>query len=740
MRNGWPRGQPFCFCAKAAGACGMYRCRFPCLLEEARNNLESVRPDPHKETMKSLLRVCASLAVAGVLCSSAVSQARWLPYGPDGGDARAFASDPHDHNHIFLGTVSGTIYDTHDGGHSWKRLAIIGNRDDLVIDNILVDPLNASHVFAGGWVLDREDGGLYVSNDAGKTWVPNAQLKGRSVRSLTVAPSDPKLMVLGTLDGVYRSTDSGATWTLISPPGSREIHEVESVAIDPKNPNWIMAGTWHLPWKTTDGGQHWSNLNKLNNGIIDDSDVFSIIVDPTNASNVFLSACSGIYRSTDQGVKFEKVQGIPATARRTRVLMEDPKEPGTVFAGTTEGLWRTSDSGHTFVRHGDASWIINDINIDAQNSNRVLLATDREGVLMSNDGGLTFTPANAGFSSRQVSTITTDRSNSMRVYAGVINDKLAGGVFASEDGGLSWTQKSAGLGGADIFSLAQAPDGTLLAGTRHGIYRMTGGSWQNSGLTLSPAPDVVAKPPVARTATRPGTGTPQRASQRTGRYVAPAVSTMAPPRSLPPAQSGLGVFAMASNDSSVFAGTEEGLLRSGDNGNTWSHVRSANAQPWRMVSAQGARVALGDLHKLAISTDGGVNFLPAAPPTELTYITSIAVDDGGRFWVGGREGIWVSENEGVTWHSQPNLFVPNVSGIYFDRAGSRVIVTSNRPSTLIFTLHTPDMKVTYKDSGWGLRMVRPVGDHMIGVTPFDGVVVEPRMVVSKERPLSQPGR
>jgi photosystem II stability/assembly factor-like uncharacterized protein len=686
--------------------------------------------------MKYLFRVFALLTVFASFASAAHAQASWLPYGPDGGDARSFATDPHDHNHIYLGTVSGTIYDSHDGGQSWKRLAVIGKRDDLVLDNIIVDPANANRVLAGGWVLDHEDGGLYISNDAGKTWTANKELSGHSVRSLTVAPSDPKIMILGTtMDGVYRSTDSGNTWKLISPPGSKEIHEVESVAIDPKDPQRMYAGTWHLPWRTSDGGQTWQSMKE---GIIDDSDVFSIIVDPTNPSNVFLSACSGIYRSTDQGMKYTKVQGIPSTARRTRVLMEDPKSPGTVFAGTTEGLWKTSDGGRTFLRNGDPSWIINDVNIDAQNSNRVLLATDRNGVLLSNDGGLTFTPSNSGFSSRQISSVVQDRSNSTRLYVGIINDKTAGGVFVSEDGGLVWSQRAIGLAGADVFSLTQAPDGTMLAGTRHGIFRYNGDSWISSGMTLALPPLEDPNPPKPA-AKRPAASARGRAGSRTSaaatQYRAPAVRK--PAKIAPPQESNTSVYAMATADNAIFAGTDEGLLTSSDNGRTWNHVRSADGQTWRMVTAQGTHVVLGDLHKLAVSGDSGQTFHVVAAPTELTYISTVTVEDGGRLWVGGREGIWVSENDGTSWHTLPNLFMQNVSSIYYDRAGSRVLVSANLPNTFVFSLHTPDMKMTYNDSGWHLRMVRPVGDHLVGITPFDGVVIQPRMVASPEKPLKQ---
>ena len=155
-------------------------------------------------------------------------------------------------------------------------------------------------VLVGAWVLGGQIGDLFISDDGGVTWKASPELKGLSVLALTNSTSDPKMYVAGTLKGVYRSNDSGDHWTLISPPGSTEIHEVESVAIDPKDPKIIFAGTWHLPWKTTDGGATWTNITSKN-GVIDDSDVFSIIIDPVNPGVMYASACSGIYKSENSG-------------------------------------------------------------------------------------------------------------------------------------------------------------------------------------------------------------------------------------------------------------------------------------------------------------------------------------------------------------------------------------------------------------------------------------------------------
>jgi photosystem II stability/assembly factor-like uncharacterized protein len=671
----------------------------------------------------------SSLAVGTFSPSAAFAQNQWTSFGPDGGDARSFATDPRDHQHILLGTTNGTIYDSHDGGVKWTRLSRIGHRDDLVLDNIVVDPVVPDHIYVGAWGLGYAGGGFYTSTDAGATWMSNASMDGHSVLALTIAPSDPKILLIGALDGIFRSIDGGNTWKLISPDKSKELHEVESIAVDPKDPRIIFAGTWHLPWKTTDGGEHWTNMKQ---GIIDDSDVFSIIVDPTNPQSVFLSACSGIYHSTDDGNSFAKVQGIPATARRTRVLMEDSTQANVVFAGTTEGLWRTTDSGHSFQRYGDPSWIINDVSIDKQDSKRVLLATDRTGVLLSTDGGLTFTSSNRGFSSRKISAVLQEGNDGRNLIIGVINDKAAGGVFRSPDGGMTWVQNSAGLGGADVLSLVKTSKGTLLAGTRHGIYRLEDQTWQMSGLTL-------ALPVEATSDETPGSGSRSVRGGHAANKRAPSLPTKGRssekrqphPTGTTAQQLTAAVYALASDDTNVIAATEEGLLTSADDGRTWNRVRTAAATSWRQVTAQGSLVVVSDVKSIEVSLDGGASFHPVAAPAELTLIAALAIDNAGRVWIGGREGVYLSEDRGSTWHSQRNLFVPDVSGLYFDQANSRLLVTSNQPGSLIFGVHLPDMTVKHWESGWVLREVRPVGEHLVGITPYDGIVLQPEASTSE---------
>ncbi len=651
--------------------------------------------------------------------------APWYPFGPYGGDARAFAGDPTNQKHIYMGTVNGWIYDSHDAGMHWSRMASVGKRDDLALDHILVDALNPKHLIVGAWVLDHPDGGIYQSYDGGTTWAAQKQMQGQSVRALTASPSNPRVIVAGTLNGIFRSMDAGKTWNLISPPDSNEIHNFQSVAIAPDNPSVIYGGTRHLPWKTADGGVSWSNIKT---GIIDDSDVFSIIVDPVNPQIVYASACSGIYKSEDGAGHFHKVQGIPSTARRTRVLRQDPEHLNIVFAGTTEGLWRTTDSGATWRRTTGPEVIVNDVFIDTSNTQHVLLATDRGGVMVSEDGGDSFSEANSGFSARQISAFLVDPARPGMMYVGVVNDKEWGGVFLSRDGGLSWYQRSEGLRGRDVFSLAEAPDGTLVAGTNHGIFRYEDIYW-NRSIDPSMMGGAAARP-------RASAKTPVRGKARI-----PAKGRVIPaPSAVPHAGSagdGAGSFdgvvhAMVTVGLKMYAATSRGLLVSPSSGKNWAPVASMGGDEWRFMASAKNVVAVASLDKIMTSSDGGATWMDTALPPKVLQMTALAVDGRGEIWAAGREGVFVSSNDGGSWQVLSNLYVRDVNSLYFDERSNQILVTANGTNQIAYGLEVATRKVTYWDVGWTLRFLRPVGDHYLGATLFDGVVIQPRMVDRSE--------
>jgi photosystem II stability/assembly factor-like uncharacterized protein len=243
------------------------------------------------------------------LALTATAAAQWISLGPDGGDARSLTFDPKTPDRILLGTSAGQLFESHDGGRSWSPTAHFGQRDDYVLDNISFDLKNPNIVYVAAWSVEETNGDLFRSEDGGRTWKAISGMKGKSIRAFAVAESDSKVLTVGALDGVFRSTDSGKTWNKITPDGHPDLRNFESLAVDPKDPNVVYAGTWHLPWKTADGGKTWQNIK---NGVIDDSDVFSIIIDHSNTNVVYASACSGIYRSDNSGSNSTKSKAFRA--------------------------------------------------------------------------------------------------------------------------------------------------------------------------------------------------------------------------------------------------------------------------------------------------------------------------------------------------------------------------------------------------------------------------------------------
>ena len=544
---------------------------------------------------------------------------------------------------------------------------------------------------------------MFISEDGGKTWNDIPQMHGQSVRSLTRSDSNPDIMVAGTLQGVFRTTDNGLHWNQISPAGSTEIHEVQSVAIDPKNPQIIYAGTWHLPWKTVDGGAHWENIKQ---GIIEDSDVFSILVDPVQSQIVYLSACSGIYKSVDGGAMFKKAPGIPSAARRTRKLEQDPGHLSTVYAGTTEGLYRTLDAGQTWGRVTPDNVIVNDVYVDPKDSGHVLLATDHAGVLRSEDFAASFHQSNTGFSARQVVAFAADPNHPAMVYAGVVNDKEEGGVFQSVDGGVHWRQDSVGLDGRDVYSLASTPAGMLLAGTTHGIFRLQGEVWVNTGQWLKNLPHDKRSAAEPAALSRDGS---------LGRQ--PMVDSI--------------IYSLVSDGNySTFAGTSDGLMRSDDDGIAWAPVSTCIWVRCGSLPSSGGSCWQQGLKRMSLSTNGGMRWAPVGLPAALSQISAVAVDGDRNLWVGGREGVFYSPDNGASWRAIHNLEVPQVDAIYFDRSNNRILLTTAN-STMVFAVQLPSHTVRYWETGWRLRFARPMGTHLLAATLYDGVVIQPKMVDSE---------
>ncbi|MGC2184611.1 MAG: transcriptional regulator [Terriglobales bacterium] len=641
-----------------------------------------------------------TLAIA-VLSTSALWAGQWTALGPDGGDVRSLSYDPQNPDRIYLGTSTGTLFLSADGGHNWSRLAHLGG-DDNVLDHIVIDPQNPKHIYVSAWsVVNQQAGDVFRSRDGGNNWEALPGVHGKSVRALAIAPYDSKVLVIGALDGVFRSKNGGNSWEQISPANQTELKNIESIAVDPKNPDVVYAGTWHLAWKTDDSGANWHRINK---GMIDDSDVFSVIVDSTNPAVVYASACSGIYKSESAGDLFRKMQGIPFSARRTRVLKQDPSNPGTVYAGTTEGLWKTADAGKSWKRVSNPEIVVNDVLVDPRNSNRVLLATDRSGILASDNGAQTFAASNHGYTHRYVSSILADKNDPNSMQVGVVNDREFGGVFSTRDGGQSWQQKSAGLGGRDVFALQQTSTGSLIAGTNKGIFLLDRNASQ-----WRPINTIVTEKSAARVV---------RAKKGKKAAKVPAVVV----RSVLDAR----VSDIEVTPKRWLAATSSGLFISSDQGKTWTGGPVMGKSDFVAVESNGELVVAATRTNVLCSSNNGATWQQAPLSSYITSIHGVTLTPEGEILVASREGAFRSSDSGATWeHIVNGLPDKNISSIAYDQSKKRLLATSNATGVIFESRDSGRSWHRGPDSGYPLRRISVVRGRFVGATPFDGLIVQP---------------
>jgi photosystem II stability/assembly factor-like uncharacterized protein len=568
-------------------------------------------------------RAIVGLAAIALACAGSARAQAWRQVGPPGGTVISLAADPNNTSKLYMGTADGHVFASSDEGGHWQLLSRIGTGQDDVITHIIVDRRDANRLYASTWTLYSGGGGVYRSDDGGRTW-HIIGLAHETVRALAQSPTDAKLFVAGSLTGVYRSEDDGANWVKISPDHHADLKNFDSVAFDPKDNNIIYAGTYHLPWKTADGGKTWFPIVK---GMIDDSDVMNIIVDPANGQNVHAVACSGIYHSVDGGTDWVKYQGIPNIYRRTQLIRMDPSDPNTLYAATTNGLWKTVNE-KDFKLVTPVDWIVNALIIDPKNPKKLIIGTEREGVEISNDGGQTFSAANVGFHHQHLSDVAVDREHPERALVVLTFDTNA--FLATTDGGVNWTTLGAGLKRTEVKHVYAAPTGWWASLNNGGWskYDETAHKWVRAGLYVPEAPRATAKTKTA--------STKSAAAKPVAKLAAFQVNDM------------------AFGKEEWYAATSAGVLVSSDHGATW---KSAGKDPLARKLAQSVEVssdgnevwAIAE-HNLLASNNKGTTW----DAQELSFATAgnlrLARVDDSTIFVTSNLGLYGSHDGGKTWN------------------------------------------------------------------------------------------
>ncbi|MFL6469022.1 MAG: WD40/YVTN/BNR-like repeat-containing protein, partial [Pyrinomonadaceae bacterium] len=474
---------------------------------------------------------------------------------------------------------------------------------------------------------------------------------------MTQAKDDPKTLFVGSTTGVWVSKNSGEDWTQLSST-SMPVN-VNSLEVDPKKSSTIYAGTSWRPYKSTDSGKNW---RLIKSGMIDDSDVFAITVNSKDNDHLFASACSGIYESLNGGDQWKKINGIPSTSRRTRAIVQHPSIKGTVFAGTTEGFWLSTTGGKSWSLTTQRNLEINSIAVHPDDPQRIYIATNVYGVMISEDGGKNFAPSNASFTSRFTYSVTADSSQPHRLYATTQNTASSGGfVFYSSDGGQTWSQsKGIDPNRVSPFTILQdrtTPESMLL-GTNQGIYRSVdrGISWT---LIEPPKPPVKKGGKGAATAKKGvAAAVKTTATVKKPALVKPVEPADAGPQVIPVLTEKVKVLAFTEDGKNgILAGTDNGLYRTYDIAKGWEKLpfgETLNSNVFVIYSTPliPGTIWVGTASSgVIVSRDDGKTWERLSVVPDNTPVSSIAVDPKrpNNVYIGTIQTFYVSRDGGRNW-------------------------------------------------------------------------------------------
>ncbi|HKI02252.1 MAG TPA: hypothetical protein VKK31_09740 [Thermoanaerobaculia bacterium] len=344
----------------------------------------------------------------------------------------------------------------------------------------LIGPFRGGRVLAVSGVPGQPEhfyfgsvnGGVWETQDTGRTWRPifDGQPIG-SIGALALAPSDPRVIYVGTGeadmrsdiaqgDGMYKSTDGGKTWNHI---GLRDSQQIGRVLIHPRNPEVVYVAALGHPYgpnaergvfRSRDGGKSWRKVL----GKDDDTGAIDLAFEPGKPEVIYAALWqtrrtpwniyppsngpgSGLYKSTDGGDTWKPVKGLPGKPGRIGLAVA-PSQPKRVYAMVDAeeggGLYRSDDAGASWTRaSGDPriwqrGWYFGGVAVEPNDPDAVYACNTA--LYLSKDGGKTFVPIKGAPGGDDYHELWIDPQNPRRRILGVDQ-----GAVVSVDGGETWS-------------------------------------------------------------------------------------------------------------------------------------------------------------------------------------------------------------------------------------------------------------------------------------------------------------
>jgi hypothetical protein len=560
------------------------------------------------------------------LLSAFVSSAAWSALGPApisgaspySGRINSIAIDPTNTQTIYVGTATGGVWKTTTGGASWTPLT--DNECGLAMGSVVLDPVNPQIVYAGtgeanGSIDSYQGCGVLISTNGGASWTQSgagtfvsstgqATIFKMLVDPPTAGSTTATIVFAASWAGLYRSTNSGATWTNVL------AHTLSDIVATP-TPGEYYAAVWGGGvYKSTDAGLTWAKLagfptTNLGRIALAAPAAAPVVVYAT-VENSSSGSLLGVWRSSDGGTTWAPLTAAGATCSGQcwydMYLGVDPANVNTLWFGGLY-LFKSLTAGATFadVTASGANVHVDHhaIAFDPQTPTTVYSANDG-GLWRSTNSGTTWTSLNTNLSITQF-------------YPGIsvnptVTTEIIGGT--QDNGTEAWTGIAAWnqIAGGDGSFTAIDPAGITRyisftpGSSSQRVYRFDANGWQFKGLGLNVdnaywTPPLVMDP-VNSNVLYYGTYRLWRTSNRGDGWIpfSPSLTSGT--------SSALSAIAIAPADTNtIYVGASDGTVSmTANHGVTWTNVTSG--LPLRFIS----RIAVDPLDtKTAWLTVSGYN-------------------------------------------------------------------------------------------------------------------------------------
>lgn len=639
---------------------------------------------PHDDILQESRLAAHAQATALRSFARGTATGTWEPVGPTniGGRVTDVACHPSDPSVVYIGAASGGVFGSTDTGATWTPL--FDDQSSLSIGSLALDPADPNVIWVGtgepnggGGSVSYGGTGVFRSTNAGATWANLGLEDTRYIGRIRVDPADPSRVFVAALGamwstgpdrGVYRTTDTGATWQRVL--ASTDSTGAVDLLIDPVDSDRIYA----VLWERTRGPSF------LNYG------------GPT----------SGIHRSTDGGNTWtELTSGLPTGSRGRIGITQCASSPDVLYAiyaeaspGAFEGIFKSTNGGDTWTQTNDSGlsgmyssfgWWFGNIRVDPNDANRVFaLGLD---FYRTTNGGASWSFAGGS--------MHVDHHGLAFASDGSLFEGNDGGMYRSTNGGTVWNKLS-DLPNNQFYTVEideQFPLRRYGGLQDNGTQRtLTGGSSDWSSILGGDGLQCLVDPTNNQyvfAEYQYGTLFRSTNGGSSFSYIAGSLSgrkNWSMPIAFNPA-----------NPATIYAGTDR-VYRSFNRGSSWTSLSGDLTD-----GSGGGNTTYGTLTTIA------------AAPSDPTVIL-IGTDDGN---------VWISTNDGANWTrvdaALPNRWITRVAFDPLDEAIGYVTVSGFRwdePASHVF--RTTDFGSTWADISSNLPEA-PTND--VVVDPLDSATL-----------------